>query len=369
MSLRIRRISSFSQLEELRNVWNKLSVTSPFGSWQWLHSWAEHYLSEDQLYTLVAETETGELAGILPLFRDTSSWQGRCLKLLGSGEVCSDYLHLFAEPNLQGSVCLEMAEWLADRTDDGECGWDSLLLDHISAADQSFVALAEALQQFGISVMEGPGMNCWRIALPDDWETYLKELSRSHRKQLRRLDRDYLRQGPARLVTVQTEEEFPAAMDTLVRLHQKRRNALGEAGCFASDTFREFMMTASRRLLAEGTLKLQVMEIDGEPIAAEYQVQQGQTTFAYQSGIDPDAMDCQPGNLIMTATIRQAIEAGHRGFDFLRGDEPYKPHFRAIAQPTIIRRFFVPTVRGKVTHAIRSLSRSTKNLVKPSTAV
>ena len=42
-------------------------------------------------------------------------------------------------------------------------------------------------------------MNCWRVQLPGDWEQYLAELSKSHRKQIRRLERDVLNTSRARL--------------------------------------------------------------------------------------------------------------------------------------------------------------------------
>jgi CelD/BcsL family acetyltransferase involved in cellulose biosynthesis len=40
-------------------------------------------------------------------------------------------------------------------------------------------------------------------------------------------------------------------------------------------------------------------------------------------------MEHEPGSLITMATLRRAIERGYRAFDFLRGDESYKAHWRA----------------------------------------
>ena len=45
-------------------------------------------------------------------------------------------------------------------------------------------------------------MNCWRIELPATWDEYLATLSKSHRKQIRRLERDVFETGRAVLHTV-----------------------------------------------------------------------------------------------------------------------------------------------------------------------
>ena len=106
------------------------------------------------------------------------------------------------------------------------------------------------------------------------------------------------------------------------------------------------------------------MEVCGRAVAAELQLRHRQTTYAYQAGIDPDSMDLEPGRLIMIATIRQELEAGNRGFDFLRGDEPYKAHFRAVPQPTTTWRMIAPSQRAHVHRTILSASDRVKSWLK-----
>ncbi|HQU46620.1 MAG TPA: GNAT family N-acetyltransferase, partial [Pirellulales bacterium] len=66
-----------------------------------------------------------------------------------------------------------------------------------------------------------------------------------------------------------------------------------------------------------------------------YQVLGQDVVYAYQSGIDPAALGFEPGRLAMIATLRMAIEEGYRAFDLLRGDEPYKAHWRAHPRPSL----------------------------------
>src|SRR6185369_4904770 len=108
----------------------------------------------------------------------------------------------------------------------------------------------------------------------------------------------------------------------------KRRHSLGDSGCFANPKFGAFLYEANRQFLEQGKLRLQWTAVDGEPVAfdAGYTNQDG--VFLYQTGFDPAWSDLSPGRLHLQASILKAIEEGYHFFDFLRGDEPYKAHFR-----------------------------------------
>jgi CelD/BcsL family acetyltransferase involved in cellulose biosynthesis len=76
------------------------------------------------------------------------------------------------------------------------------------------------------------------------------------------------------------------------------------------------------------------LELDGSPAAAEYHVADSSTTYAYQGGVDPDRLAEEPGRLSTILCLRAAIAEGHGRIDFLRGDEPYKAHWRAAPRET-----------------------------------
>ena len=143
------------------------------------------------------------------------------------------------------------------------------------------------------------------------------------------------------LHTVADEASLVGAMDVLIDLHQRRRRSLGDPGCFASPRFTSFHREAAARLLDRGQLRLHLLELDGEPVAAEYHLQGGDgVIYAYQSGIEVAALGHAPGRLATMAILRTAIAEGFRGFDLLRGDEPYKAHWRARPRPMVEIRVF-----------------------------
>ncbi len=188
------------------------------------------------------------------------------------------------------------------------------------------------------------------MILPAAWEEYLETLSRSYRRQIRRLEDDYFKTGRAILHGIERVDDLPWAIDLLIDMHQRRRQSLGDAGSFASPRFTAFHPRRAAGVDAQGRLQFHWLELDGRPVALEYHLAGGGVLYAYQAGVEPEAMEFQPGKLLNLATIRRAIEQGYRVFDFLRGDEPYKAHFRAVPRPSLELRIVPNRASARLRH-------------------
>ena len=67
---------------------------------------------------------------------------------------------------------------------------------------------------------------------------------------------------------VETPSDFDIAWPILVDLHQRRRQSLGELGCFASPQWAAFDRDIAAQLLAAGQLRLSWLEAAGAPVFA-----------------------------------------------------------------------------------------------------
>ncbi len=306
---------------------------------------------------------SGRLAGIAPWYLRRSAVKGWVLRWLGSGEVCSDYASILCMPEDADRVTEAVAAYLTgpNCASGARYCWDLLEVDGVDAEDSSVTRLLRQLAERGCSQRENSPVRTWRLALPKTWEEFLGLLSKGHRKKLRRTDHELFETGRAVLHTVENCEQLGPAMGVLIDLHQRRRQMLGEPGCFASPRFTAFHREVARRLLLEGQLQLQRLELDGRTVAAEYQLTSPGVTYVYQAGIDPQRLADEPGNLITAATVKQAIEQGGSAVDFLRGDEPYKSHFRAVARPQlalhVVPNRTMPRVRNQLWLAGRGVKR------------
>ncbi len=337
--MNVRPITSQGDLAALEPAWNRLANGMPLRSWDWLATWWRHYGQPGRdargagrwLYVLAVEDEAGELVGIAPWYLDRTVLRGSVLRPLGSGEVCTDHLSLVCRPEDSQRV----AEAVADALASSQTDWDSLELDGVDADDAPLAQLATELERRDCVVSRQPTEACWIVDLPESWEAYLASVSKSHRKQLRRAERRVLDSERVQWHPVREAGQLDEAWEVLVDLHQRRRRSLGEPGCFASRVFHDFHREVVGRLFARGQLRMSWLELDGAPAAAEYHLAGRDTIYAYQGGVDPERLDEEPGRLSTILCLRAAIDEGHRRMDFLRGDEPYKAHWRATPRSTV----------------------------------
>ena len=346
--MHIQRITQVTDLHPYREQWDKLAGDCVFRSWAWLTTWWKHYGEDKQLFVLLVFTEQDALScqasancsssqsnaenlrAILPCYLESTFARGQVLRLLGDGEVCSDHLDLLVDPFEAKLAATALAGYLCENASD----WDTTDFTAIGSESHGLEKLLEAMDALGCHVLRTPNQSCWSVPLPEDWDAYLALQSKSHRKQLRRLERRVLESEQAIWHLVQSPEEFEVAWPILIDLHQRRRISLGEPGCFASQRWANFHYDIAKQMLATGNLRLSWLELAGQPIAAEYHFAGNNTTWAYQGGVDPDRINEEPGRLSMIRAFQTAMGEGHQQFDLLRGDEPYKAHWRALPQET-----------------------------------
>jgi len=376
---RVVRFRTLDALAPLAGDWDRLARGVPFRSWAWMSNWWRHY-GDDQdesegktsLFVLGVLDPAGTVIGIAPWYLESSAAEGRVVRFLGTGEVCSDYLSVLCEPGMEDAVTGTLAEWLTlvpDARGDHSVGrdqdsWDLLELTSVDAQDAPVARLADELQARGNTVHRRAGPNCWRIELPTNWGEYSGRLSKGHRKQVRRAVQGILATGRVTVHSVRRLEDLPRAQEVLVDLHQRRRRSLGEPGCFSSSRFAAFHRDVMPELLLGGQLFLEWLDLDGEPVAAEYGLIGDGVVYVYQAGVNPDALEHSPGRLSHITMLRRAIEQGYRALDFLRGDEPYKAHWRAEPRGSLEIRVVPARPAARLRHAAWLVGTNVKQWIK-----
>jgi len=368
--MHVRQITTLDELESLAPQWRSLAQGRPFLGPEWLIAWWRHFglVRGRTLSVIVVCDDQNEPVAIAPLFREASLLHGPTLRFLGSGEVCSEYLSIPCQEGWQRPAAEAIADYLtgaaAACSGPTATAWESLRLESVSANDTTVQLLCEALAQRGGATHSHEAPNCWRVDLPESWEEYLAMLSKSHRKRVRRLERAYFDTGRAKQVTATTPAQWEQGFRILVDLHARRWAARGEAGVFDNVAMHAFHRAATAALLTSNQLRLSWLEIDGQPVAVEYSLVGGGILHAYQSGMDPEAGEHEPGTLTLIATFRAAIVEGLSAIDFLRGDEPYKQHWRAEPRGNREVRVLANRWRGRVRHTVWQKAKRAKSWLR-----
>jgi hypothetical protein len=252
----------------------------------------------------------------------------------------ADYATILGAPAVFPSVAAALADAFAtsaEPTDDHPEPWDVVDLRRLRQGDPSAAALEVAFR-----AKAGPA--AWTVTReredvcpvvtpgPEvDFEGFLGSLGRKERHEIRRKIRRAEAAGEVRLLD---STDPTTDLDAFVDLHQRR---WGADGLFPPTPGGEQSRVFFGRLLELGTpagfVRLVFVSVAGRRVAAGLCLEDGAASYFYNAGVDPDARELSPGVLLSGLIIRDAIEAGRRRFDFLRGDEAYKYEWGAVDEP------------------------------------
>lgn len=331
-------VSNPSQLSELRHAWSQLTEDAPLHSLAWLTTWWENYANASRnLSVVVWRTDEGTVRGIAPWYREQQGGR-RVLRWLGDGRTCTDHTTLFCKEHHREEFSAHLVEWLLADTNNL---WTELQLEAIDSDDTVCQRLIAKLTEAGCPQVrhDQPG-SCF-VDLPMSFDDYLMAISKNHRKRCRRWDKTFYQTGRAQVTIATTPDDCLSQWKRLVDLHNMRRSNVGEQGAFEDAQFADFHRQVIPRLASRQNVQLRVLEVDGQPMAAEYVLQDRQTWYAYQSGMSEAGEAISAGSLSILALVRDAIAAGCQRLDLMRGDEAYKFSWGAMHRPaysTTIRR-------------------------------
>jgi CelD/BcsL family acetyltransferase involved in cellulose biosynthesis len=304
------RLEPLDTLESPDEEWSELAERSRniFATREWMSIWWRHFGADHPLFVTACRSREGGLVAILPLYR-WSTGPLRVLRFLGHGAgdelgpICAPADRPAAAVALRAS--LSRAPWR----------WDVFLGENLPAdACWSAVLGGKLLRRHGSPVLRFKTSN---------WEEFLGSLSSNLRQQVRRRERRLAREHDLRYRLANDPRRLQTDLDTLFALHTAR---WAEASAFAGarEAFhREFAACALER----GWLRLWFLELDGRPLAAWYGFRFAGAESYYQAGRDPAWERGSVGFVLLSHSIRQALEDELEEYRFLRGDDPFKYRF------------------------------------------
>jgi CelD/BcsL family acetyltransferase involved in cellulose biosynthesis len=359
------------------DTWDALADRTPWATPFSRHcvqkAWWEAYgaTAHDQTLVAVDEATPDEIVGIAPLMhrhelepgdlaaRTTIRHQsgatlrpvpGSATAVFFGASYHADYATVLAAPDDLHAVCGAVVEALAAQ---GPGRWDVVDLRRLRHGDRATDAIVAALEwaapKAGWVVTREQEDVCPVVTLAPglDFDGYLATLGKKERHEIRRKVRRAEAAGTVKL------ESSTSPIDDLgvfVDLHQKRWGAEGlfppTDGGAAS---RRFFAGLFESCSPGGVVDLSFLTVGGRRVAAGVTFDDGEVTYYYNAGVEPDARELSPGVVMVACYLKRAIELGRRRVDFLRGDEPYKYEWGAVDTP--IERLLVqrtgPALEGR----------------------
>jgi CelD/BcsL family acetyltransferase involved in cellulose biosynthesis len=304
------RFTIHTSFDALEPAWRELAQasTNVFSTIEWARVWWDEFARGRQLLLGSCTDRRGRTVAIVPMYVAVER-PLRAIRFVGHGP--GDQLGPVCAPEDRGRAAYALGRALDRR----ELAWDVFLGEQLPG-DEAWTTLlgARSLTRDGYPILRFEH---------SDWDAYLASRSPSFRKETRRTERRLEKEHAVTYRQTESPDTLDEDLDTLFALHRTRWS--DEQSPFAGlETFhRAFAAIALERRW----LLLTFLEIDGDPVAAWYGFRFAEAQFHYQSGRDPAWDDASVGYVLVTHSVRKALEDGLREYRFLRGRQEYKYHF------------------------------------------
>ncbi|KQW52518.1 hypothetical protein ASC77_24385 [Nocardioides sp. Root1257] len=289
-----------AQLGELRPAWDALVLDQPVPS-PFQRSWWVEGVAPDATYALVLEGD--RLVGGLALEAHRVAGVRRWVAP-GPKVLCPDHLDALAAPGSEDAVVDALGAWFA--------GPGQRVLDVRGVVADSLLSRAAGTEAEHADVAPFQ-------PLPAAPETYLGGRSANFRRSVRRAERRLAAAGIGHRRVPLTD--LPAAFDAFATLQRGRD---GRGPLVAE------LPTLARALtsgVAAGEARVDVLASAADVVAVSFAFVVAGRLSLYQVARSLDGAHDGAGNVLLVAVIEDALAAGCREVDLLRGDEGYKSSF------------------------------------------
>jgi CelD/BcsL family acetyltransferase involved in cellulose biosynthesis len=289
---------------------------NPFLTPLWNEVWLKHFGKSLQAKVILFRAAEGTLLAAGAFSHPAAGGNQKGLILVGSTDVC-DYRDIIITPGKEEEVFNALGQFFA------EGPWEYLELNGISELSPTIQFLPVLMQSFGFRVVQEVEEVALNLELPQTWEGFLQRLNSKDRHELRRKMRRLEKETAFEMLRVDGGSPLNSKMEIFFDLHRKSRKDKAE---FMTPKMEDYFREISARFQERGWLSLSFLRLSGNEVASFFSFVFSGTEYVYNSGYDPEFARFSPGIVLAGHCIRQAIETGMTGFNFLRGREEYKYH-------------------------------------------
>ena len=307
---------------DMAKPWNDLLSQSRsntiFLTWEWLYSWAECFLGQDDLFILaVYRKET--LVGIAPwCIHSIRTWAGpvRQVGFLGAS-TASDYMDVFTRPGQEQETALFLYQFLFC---DEAPAWNSITLSGMASESLFLHHFMQAVGEAGkYAEMIYEGI-CPSVRLPASWGACLEALSSNRRRKFRS-DTRRLEQVGRVVFHRASHREAEAVFDDFLKIpHSQSSDVQGR--------LERFIRALLGRCRENGWMRIDLLSVAEENVVGLCQMQYNGVLSAYTIRTNRHYdKRISIGNVALGLSIQHAISDGLSVVDFQRGGESYKFHW------------------------------------------
>jgi CelD/BcsL family acetyltransferase involved in cellulose biosynthesis len=303
---------------EWEDLYDRAVGATPFQRHAWVHSWWTEY-GGGRLRTVLVRRD-GRLVAAAPL-RLIRRGPVRVLQTLGGDE--SDYHDVLLDADCAPEAARKLAHAVLHTT-----GWDVLDLVEVRAgAGAELLAAAwPAARRW-----RGHGASCQelRFGSVEEFVAGLpKHTAKTMKRKLRKIE------GAPITSRAVPAAEVPAAVGDLLALHAGQWAGRSVSAEHVRPRFRRHLTGALTRMVEKDQAVLTEYRCQGKVVVVDLELAGPEFMGTYLAGFDPRLREhVDIAVLMLTRAFAEVERRGLPALSLLRGDEPYKLHWR----PTTVR--------------------------------
>ena len=329
--MKVIEVRQESELLNLRERWDQLLARSASGAifltWEWISAWWAAYGTPGELCILLAVDDRDTLQGIAPLRRRTVRKYGQTystLAFVGDGSADSDYLDCIIAEGEEEAVMGAFGRYWESELSQGTL----LELNEIPDSSPNLRFLRALGRRRGM-IWSEEAVACATVALPGNWDAYLKTLAPRFRTKIRSALRNLESRAEVRFEFCRQPEQLDRWLSSLFELHRRRWAAAAKPGVFRWDRKRLFYQQLSPLVLDRGWLCFSALEWKGQILSCQYGFVYRSRYFQLQEGFDPACEHWNVGIGLRAWSIRELLQQGVAEYDFLGGVGRHKSDWGA----------------------------------------
>ena len=274
----------------------------------WLKSWWHSFHPGEDLF-LRSIWQGNECIGIAPLFI-----KDRIATIIGNSDVC-DYHDFITVPGKEQAFFDILLEGLKQKD------VKQLHLESIRPDSAAFTKLIPILEENKLDFEYKMMSVSLDMPLTSDWESYLGQLDRKQRHEIRRKIRNLYAAGEVNYHVIEDHDAVSSALEDFLKLFPESRSDKAE---FMTAFMQKFFRSMVNDMTEYGIIKFGVLRFNRQIVAMVLYFDYNENMYLYNSAYDPDFRSMSVGIISKALCIKDSIQKNKRRFDFLKGTEQYK---------------------------------------------
>jgi CelD/BcsL family acetyltransferase involved in cellulose biosynthesis len=275
----------------------------------WYHNLARTVYTKQDCLRFYALRRSGKLLAVLPLRveRGRIGWRVHSL---------SNFYTTLYEPVLAPDLRAESLLPLLAAVRAEFRGTGSLMLAPMAPGSHAYLLLLEALAMDRWFPFEFFGFGNWYQPVRGTWQQYLADRKGNLRSTIKRMDKKLAAEGGT-LEVVTSPQAMPKAIAAYEQVYA--------ASWKKPEPFPDFMPGLMQTCAEKGVLRLGLVWLNGQPIAAQAWIVAHGRAEIYKVAYDEQFKAFAPGTLLTATLMQHVIEVdGVSEVDYLIGDDAYK---------------------------------------------